>query len=248
MAVIGALVGAAFGRVWLSWAGDGIPGAQQALDLAGWLVVGGFLVAGAGVLVSVLRAPEPAGGTETAPPRPHPGWFGLVIAVEVALIAVGNRLLHTSLDAPELSPVWTLLVVGAHFVPFGMLLRIRAFHVLAAAMCAVAVAGALAGLLGSPALWYVVPGFGGAAARCASPAWALLRGARGRRTHDAPREAGAGRWPPPGRPTAWSCRGPSPGCASATPSAPAMAATGSRSAPTSIRCRAGRARASRSGW
>lgn len=193
MAVIGALVGAAFGRVWLSWAGDGIPGAQQALDLAGWLVVGGFLVAGAGVLVSVLRAPEPAGGTETAPPRPHPGWFGLVIAVEVALIAVGNRLLHTSLDAPELSPVWTLLVVGAHFVPFGMLLRIRAFHVLAAAMCAVAVAGALAGLLGSPALWYVVPGFGGAAALWAFPAWALLRVARGRWTHDTPREAGAGR-------------------------------------------------------
>src|SRR5690606_693366 len=140
---------------------------------------------------------------------------------------------------------WTLLVVGAHFVPFGMLLRIRAFHVLAAAMCAVAVAGALAGLLGSPALWYVVPGFGRAAALWASPAWALLRVARGRRPRATPRAAGAGGWRAAGRLPGWSCRGPSPGCASASLSAPAMAATGSPAAPTSVRWRAGRARATR---
>lgn len=175
----GSLVGAFFGRVWLSWAGETLPAWQPFLDAAGWVVLGAFLLAGALLTWRVLRSGEapPAG---SGPPSKQ-GWFPVVIIVEVALVIVGRNLLDGQLGHPEWIPVWTMVVVGAHFVPFGLLLGIRGFHVLAGALCAVAVVTAAAALLiGSVTAWYLMPGLGGAASLWGFAGWALARSARGR--------------------------------------------------------------------
>lgn len=175
--VIGSLVGAFFGRDWLSWAGTAIPGWQSALDTAGWVVFGAFVLAGILIVVRVLRSPVPEGAGGDGPPKW--GWFPVVIVVEVALIAGGHNLLN-GWDRPEWAPVWTMFIVGAHFVPFGLILRVRAFHVLAGALCAVAAVTVLAaGVSGSAGLWFLLPGFGGAAALWGFVGWALARTARG---------------------------------------------------------------------
>ncbi|PSK96253.1 hypothetical protein CLV63_112136 [Murinocardiopsis flavida] len=183
--VIGSLVGAFFGRDWLSWAGPAVPRWQAALDTAGWTVFGAFAAAGVLIAAAALRGPAPAAAGAGGPPKW--GWFPVVIAVEVALIIGGQNLLNGPWDRPEWAPVWTMAVVGAHFVPFGLVLRIRAFHVLACALCALAAVTVLAAAaLGGTGAWYALPGFGGAAALWGFAGWALWRTARGRAMESAP--------------------------------------------------------------
>lgn len=89
--ILGTLIGAVFGRVWLSLAGEVLPGWRATIDIAAWGALGVFVVAGALVALSVGRAPPQWSGE-----RPRPGWaawLGVVIAVEVALIAGGRNLL-----------------------------------------------------------------------------------------------------------------------------------------------------------
>lgn len=178
-AVFGALIGASFGRVWLSMAAKGLYEWRAAIEVAGWGVLGLFVVAGVLVALSLLRTP-PQWGRER-PRHAWAPWFGVVIAVEVALIAGGQNLLHGTLGHPEWIPVWTLFVVGAHFWPFALILRMDAFRILAGSLCAVAVVSALvASLAGIASLWSVLPGFGGAAVLWGFAGWALHRMARGR--------------------------------------------------------------------
>lgn len=178
-AVSGALIGAAFGRVWLSMAAESLYGWQTGIEVAGWVVLGLFVVAAAFVTLSVLRSPPQWRGER--PRRAWAAWLGIVIAVEVTLIAGGQSLLNGVLGHPEWIPVWTLFVVGAHFWPFALILRVNAFRVLAGALCATAVVSALAANLAEMAsLWSVVPGVGAAAVFWGFTGWALHRMARGR--------------------------------------------------------------------
>lgn len=104
-----------------------------------------------------------------------------MIAVEVVLIVGGQSLLSGTIGHPEWIPAWVLFVVGVHFWPFALILRVDAFHILSGALCAVAVASALlASLIGIAALWSVLPGFGGAAVLWGFCGWMLYRMARGR--------------------------------------------------------------------
>ena len=152
---------------------------RAAVEVAGWVVLVLFVVAGVVVARSVLRAPPQWGGKR--PRTAWAAWFGVVIAVEVALIAGGQNLLIGSLGHPEWIPVWTLFVVGVHFWPFALILHVDAFHILAGALCAMAVVSALvASLVGMASLWSVLPGLGGAVVLWSFAGWALQRMARGR--------------------------------------------------------------------
>lgn len=178
-AVSGALIGAAFGRVWLSTAAKASHGWRTDIEAAGWVVLALFVVAGVIVALRALRTPPQWHGRR--PRRAWAVWFGAVIAVEVVLIAGGQNLLNGILGHPEWIPVWTLLIVGAHFWPFAVILRVDAFRILAGALCAVAVASALAAsLTGMASLWSVLPGVGGAAVFWGFTGWVLHRMAHGR--------------------------------------------------------------------
>ena len=178
-AVIGTWIGALFGQLWLIAAAKGLHGWRPGIEDAGWVVMALFAVAGVFVAVNVPRtAPQWAGDR---PRRAWAAWFGVVIAVEVALVLGGQALLNGPLGHPEGVPVWVLFVVGAHFWPFAMILRVDAFHILAGVLCAMAVVSALvAGVVGKASLWSVLPGLGGAAGLWGFAGWALLRMARGR--------------------------------------------------------------------
>lgn len=177
--VIGALIGAAFGRSWLIWAGEALPTWRGAMEVAGSVVFGVFVVVGALVTLSAFRAPPQQRGE-----RPRPAsmvWFAVVIPMEIMLIAAGRHLLAGRLGHPEWIPAWTLFVVGAHFWLFALILRVRAFHKLAGALCATAFVSTIAAsLAGVTPLWTILPGFGGAALLWGFAGWALGRVARGR--------------------------------------------------------------------
>lgn len=179
-AVSGALIGAFFGRLWLSLAAKALPEWRAAIEIAGWVMLGLFVIAGVLVARSVLRAPA----TQWGGKRPRPGWaawFVAVIALEVVLIVGGQSLLNGAIGHPEWIPVWALFVVGAHFWPFATILRVDAFRILAGALCAVAIVSALvASLIGIASLWSALPGLGGAAALWGFCGWMLYRMVRGR--------------------------------------------------------------------
>lgn len=177
-AIFGTVIAAAFGRVWLSTAADGLRGWRAVVDVAGWAVFGSLAASAVFVALRVLRAPPPSGGGR--PRRGWAVWCGLVVLAEGALIGVGGNLLSGSLAHPEWIPTWTLFVVGAHFAPFAMIFRIGAFYRLAGAMCAAAVLSALvAGITGATPLWSILPGVSGAAALWGFTGWAQYRMARG---------------------------------------------------------------------
>ncbi|MGH8080496.1 MAG: hypothetical protein ACREP7_07975 [Lysobacter sp.] len=180
-AVFGALICASFGRLWLSLAARDLSGWRATLDIVGWVVLGVFVVAGVLVARNVLRSPSSQWGGKQRPRQGWGAWLAIVIAVEVALILGGQTLLSGTLGHPEWIPVWALLVVGAHFWPFALVLRMDAFHILAVALCAVAVVSAfVASLAGIASLWLILPGLGGAAALWGFCGWTLYRMARGR--------------------------------------------------------------------
>lgn len=178
-AVFGALIGASFGRVWLSTAAKDMGGWRTAIEFAGWVVLGLFVIAG---MFVALRVPRHRSQWSRGRPRvAWAVWFAVLLAVEVALIAGGQNLLRGTLGHPEWIPVWTLFVVGAHFWPFALILKVDAFHVLAGALCAMAVVSAMvASLMGVSSLWSALPGLGGAAVLWGFTGWALYRLACGR--------------------------------------------------------------------
>jgi hypothetical protein len=162
--IVGSVIGAFFGRVWLSIAGTGLPDIERALDIASWLVFAAFVIWAIVLWRAVAgrrtaeRTGEPAASRFTA----NDGrFFGIVVLVEVALLFGGGRIL-TATNHAEWAPVWTLLVVGAHFCPLARVYP--GFRRLGAALIVLAVVATAAGAItGSRWAWYAVPGIGGAA-------------------------------------------------------------------------------------
>ena len=179
-AVIGALIGAFFGRVWLGLAANALPAWRTEIGVVGWAVLGVFVVAAVFVARGTTRMPPQWAGVR--PRKAWPLWLGVAIAAEVALIAGGHHLFKAVLARPECIPAWTLFVVGAHFWPFAVIFRMDAFRILSGALCAAAVFSAIAAsVAGVESLWSVLPGFGGAAALWGFSGWALHLMARTRR-------------------------------------------------------------------
>lgn len=105
--------------------------------------------------------------TRNHPTRPRPPAealrvYWICVVAEVVAIPLGNQVLVRVFDRPDLTPVWVVFVVGAHFLPFARAFRVPLFTGLGVALIVVALIGGLATVtispLGAP-LAGVVAGF-----------------------------------------------------------------------------------------
>ncbi len=86
-------------------------------------------------------------GPFVPPRRRHIGAYVLCVVMELALIAVGGRLLE-SVGRAELRPALIALVVGLHFLPFAWAFNERMFYLLGGALLLL---GGLGLLVATPA-------------------------------------------------------------------------------------------------
>jgi hypothetical protein len=77
------------------------------------------------------------------------------VALEVVAIPVGAQLLGRWLHHPELTPVWVVLVVGVHFLPFARAFRVPLFGALGWTLLGLALIGGVLALTLTP---LAVPG------------------------------------------------------------------------------------------
>lgn len=147
---LGAIIGAVGGLVFVLVNSGDLPGALllRALGVAGFVFVVGH---------ALLRVPP-------APPQPSSRalrTYSLCLVAEFAAIPIGAALLNRWSHA-ELVPVWVVLVVGLHFVPFAGAFRLPLFGWLGLTLVAIALVGGGAALSGvdDAELWApVVAGF-----------------------------------------------------------------------------------------
>lgn len=98
------------------------------------------LVVAAMVLYSVARAPS----VQSAPPsRRAVRVYGWSVSAMVLAIAAGASVLNGPVDLPELTVVWVVAVVGAHFLPFASAFAAPVFHHLSWTLPGVAGLGAM---------------------------------------------------------------------------------------------------------
>jgi hypothetical protein len=170
--VTGCLIGTGFGVGWWVFGSASLPGAAGAITLVAGIAVAVLLVACCAVLLRRgRRLPADQGSS------PFGRRYALVVAAMVVAIVAGSEVLRYG-GLPRAVPAWVLFVVGLHFVAFVRILRTPVFGLLAAMMCAVAVAGAVLGAAGVPAGWDAVIGFGGAACLWIHVVIGLLTGRR----------------------------------------------------------------------
>ena len=130
--MIGSCVGIVAGLVFVLVNAGELPGPWSvASRLAG-------IAAAALSLAVVLRAP---GGQSPQPSRQAVRTYGWSVAAMVVSIPVGAALLSGPLGAPELTVLWVVAVVGAHFLPFASAFEAPVFRPLALILITVAVLG-----------------------------------------------------------------------------------------------------------
>jgi hypothetical protein len=134
----GSWVGVVAGLAFVAFNVGGLPDPWPVLLWAAGLVV----VALAAVVI--VRAPVVVA---KPPSRRAIRVYGWCVTAMIVAIPVGASLLNGPLDAPELTVVWVVAVVGAHFLPFASAFEAPVFRSLAWTLLAVAVVGAAATLL-----------------------------------------------------------------------------------------------------
>lgn len=151
--VLGALI-AALGGVGFVWGNaGGLPGPWPTVLRA---------LAGAALVWTLWRLSRP--GTLPSGTRPDArSWRTYQISVGLMLLAfpLGARLLSLA-ERPELTVLWVVLVVGAHFYPFAGAFGAPVFRAVATALVLTALLGlglTLAGLNWAPAAAAVAAGF-----------------------------------------------------------------------------------------
>ena len=108
-----------------------------------------------GVAAFVLAVWYAVVRTRSWPPDPHLDTaavrtYWICVIAETLAIPLGVLVLVRVLDQPDLTPAWVVFVVGAHFLPFARAFGVELFTLLAWALIAVAVIGALVTALGAP--------------------------------------------------------------------------------------------------
>jgi len=161
--------------LWFGWG--------QAEPPSGWsllLNIGTFaalaVAVGSGSVVARFRR----GATAMANPRVRRG-YGITVGVEVAACGLGAAGLGLAGYSAYIAP-WILLVVGVHFVPLGRLFASFDLVWAGFALSAVALAGAVTGVVSDVAPSAVTGAFGGLVCiACAAVCLrrALLRGRPG---------------------------------------------------------------------
>lgn len=145
---LGALIGAIGGLTFVLINAGGLPTALVApargLGLLAFLLV---------LWRAVLRP------TPQALPDPRPSasaWrvYWTCVLAEALAIPVGATLINRGLERPELTVLWVVFVVGAHFLPFASVFRAPVFMALAWTLMGLALAGIALTLSG----WSAAPG------------------------------------------------------------------------------------------
>jgi hypothetical protein len=134
----GSWVGVVAGLAFVAFNAGGLPDPWPVL-----LWIAGLLAA---ALVAAVIVRAPAAGGEP-PSRRAIRVYGWCVTAMIVAIPVGASLLNGPLDAPELTVVWVVAVVGAHFLPFAGAFEAPVFRSLAWTLLAVAAAGTAATLL-----------------------------------------------------------------------------------------------------
>lgn len=150
--VLGSLIGLVGGEVFVQANAGGLPG--EALIRVAGLALGLLVVV---ALVRYLRDSPPA-----PPPPSRAGLrlYGVAVVALVVSIPVGAAVLR-ALDQGQLTPVWVVLVLGLHFVPFARAFRQPFYAPLGWTLVGVAAAGGtatLAGVTDGPAWTAVLAG------------------------------------------------------------------------------------------
>lgn len=130
--VIGTLVGATFGLVFVLVNAGPLPAATV------WRTLGVLAFAAVVVLLLRLRVPRPP-----EPARGAARVYAVSVAAEVVAIPLGARAL-AALDRSDLVLPWVVLVVGVHFWPFARAFHAPVFRWLALALVVTALAGGAA--------------------------------------------------------------------------------------------------------
>ena len=113
----------------------------------------GVVVFAAVIWFAVLRRAAGRPG-----PEPSPGalrTYLICVGGEVVAIPLGAQLLIRVLDRPQLTPVWVVLVVGVHFLPFARAFRVPLFRTLGWTLVGLALLGGVLALTLTP---LAVPG------------------------------------------------------------------------------------------
>jgi hypothetical protein len=137
--VLGSLIGLVGGEVFVQANAAELPG-ETPVRVAG-LVLGLLVVA---TLVRYLRS------SPIAPPPPSRSGlrlYGVTMIALVVSIPVGAAVLR-ALDHADLTPVWVVLVLGLHFLPFARAFGQPFFARLGWTLVGIAVAGCTATLAG----------------------------------------------------------------------------------------------------
>jgi len=148
----GALIGAIGGLIFILVNAGGT-GAAAPVRVAGIVL---FLAA---LWWGVFHAPQ----SDTQVPSPE-AWrtYGVSVAAMAAAIPLGTILLTRAFDRTDLTVLWVVAVVGAHFLPFSRAFDAPVFVWLGAAMVAIAALGAVVTLASgsntAPAWFAVIAG------------------------------------------------------------------------------------------
>ncbi len=169
--VIAAAVLAFAGISWFGWAQDAPPSSWVPFLAAGSMVSALLLA----LLVVLLVRHRTSRGSPLADPRVRRAYW-IIIGVELATIIAGNVVL-TATHHVAYQAVWTLFVVGIHFVPLARVMRVRGLAVTGIATACAAVAAAIVGLTSSVAP-SAVAGLGGGAVFIGYAGWVLATGRR----------------------------------------------------------------------
>lgn len=149
-ALVGGLVGAAFGLVFVLVNSAGLGTWTTVIRVAGVLAA---VVVVADLVRRLGRASAPGGdgpGGDGTAPSPWGRGYRLVVAAEAVALFGGVQVVVRLLDAPQYAVAWVCFVVGVHFVGLGVLWGVARFHALAAALVALSVVAVLVGAGGGP--------------------------------------------------------------------------------------------------
>ena len=133
-----------FAMAWFGWAQ-----AEPPNWLGPWLVAGSIaslLTLVAGVVVTVRHRRDGSAMQDSGTNRR----YGIIVGAEFAVAGVGAVVLGAT-GVPQYIPVWIGAVVGVHFFLLAPVLRDRSLHAVGTAVCAVAIAGLVVGLMGATA-------------------------------------------------------------------------------------------------
>jgi hypothetical protein len=134
----GVLFMAFFGTL---WAGIGIGGLQgwgePWLSIVVLLIGLGLLISGIALLIAAGRLPSQPAPAEAPGDKRTNIWFGIVFAAEGLLIAIASVICNAINRFDLFFPIMAI-IVGIHFLPLAALFQVKAYYLVGALLCVLA--------------------------------------------------------------------------------------------------------------